>query len=84
MSETSGLEAANLRLAKAGGDVCRALGVYAESREAAVVNELVRATQHQAAEQQRRIADGWATDGYAAEADALRQGADAIDPETKP
>lgn len=41
---------------------------------------LVDAFAHELAEQQRRIADGWAVAGYAAEADGLRQGADAIDP----
>lgn len=38
---------------------------------------------HELAEQQRQIADEWAADGYTAEADGLRQGADVIDPVRK-
>lgn len=45
------------RLNKAGGDVCRALGVYAETPGAAVVNELVRAGKAYDAEALRAWAD---------------------------
>ena len=35
------------------------------------------------AQQQRATANGWAGDGYAAEADGLREGADLIDSNTE-
>lgn len=50
-------------------------------RRRAEAARLVDEYVHELAEYQRRVAAGWAADGYAAEADGLRQGADAIDPE---
>ncbi len=46
------------------------------------LDELLRLHAHQLAERQRAVADGWGADGYTAEADGLRQGADLIDPHT--
>ena len=43
-------------------------------------NRLIDAYAHQLAEQLRATANGWSGDGYTAEADGLRQGADLIDP----
>lgn len=73
------LDEANLRLVKAGGDVCRALGVYAEDPRASVVNELVLAAQKQAAERIRAACDVSCNPYYCTHDDL----ADLIDPEVK-
>lgn len=57
------------------------LGLDPDRISRAEFEQHMNAYDHSLAQQQRAIADRWATDGYAAEADALRQGADAIDPE---
>lgn len=78
----SSVTEASMRLAKASSDVCKRIGTWgtwAESEEAEVVNELVRAAQHYCAVHIRTLhaadKDCWGSDC------CMLPAADEIDPE---